>query len=410
MNPLDSTPPRTPATKPLRPPNWGPRLVATEPSSPQCVTPRLSEDAMQSVPDLAQSVSERPQPWRSASARRLAALASPASSSQSSRSALAASPLGLGSPIRLSDAGRTQDASDRPLRVRSQQNYPLFLGSYAAASNQAALRAMGITHIVNATCEYENTFPGAFEYLHIAAKDSRNERLSPYFPVVSAYVTQACAQGGKVLVHCQHGISRSVTLLVASMMAMENKRLKDVLGPLTLLRSEVEPNPSFMYELRAWENYLFGNVTSLQQLTLSDPLHTLQPDAPGPSYEAALMLASMQAVNFSSQEERDHACADVSHLLRGLTPRQRDLEVVDIIKGVAQAYGTRSERDARARAAVGMILCGLQNSGTLTTAQISQIFDNVVSDEGWQDFVMDLPYAAGFLRVMRADSVVAHEA
>jgi hypothetical protein len=314
--------------------------------------------------------------------------------------------------FRFSNASALGDAllyGEQPLHVQvpGQLDLPceLFLGSYAAATNRMALDRLGITHIINVTWEYENTFPDAYTYLRIPAKDTRNERLRPYFKEVAAFVADAQAHdpNARVIFHCQHGISRSVTLLVATIMHAENLSLEQVLRPLTLLKPEVEPNPAFMNELRAWEAELFGNVTSTMQLTVSDPLYVDQGPRLSTSYEAALALASMEAVDHLVPATRVEACQQAVTALLSLPEPERDGAIVHIIKGIVEAYGARGLREERGRSSVGSILRMLMEQGGIDVHSLERVFDAVLEDELWQDFVLDVPYADDYLRTMRAE-------
>ena len=59
--------------------------------------------------------------------------------------------------------------------------------------------------------------------------------------------------GGKVLVHCQAGVSRSPTLVVAYLMARYGRPMMDTFGVVKERRPIVAPNFNFMGQLMEWE-------------------------------------------------------------------------------------------------------------------------------------------------------------
>jgi len=68
------------------------------------------------------------------------------------------------------------------------------------------------------------------------------------------YVTEkARCGGGKVLVHCQAGVSRSPTLVVAYLMARYGQPLMDAFQLVKQRRPIVAPNFNFMGQLMEFE-------------------------------------------------------------------------------------------------------------------------------------------------------------
>lgn len=57
----------------------------------------------------------------------------------------------------------------------------------------------------------------------------------------------------KVLVHCAAGISRSPTLVLAYMIKKYHFSLDDAVKKMRKLRSIIDPNLSFIGQLRCWE-------------------------------------------------------------------------------------------------------------------------------------------------------------
>jgi atypical dual specificity phosphatase len=86
--------------------------------------------------------------------------------------------------------------------------------------------------------------------------DIPEEDLLPYFgssvEVIAARLPTGAA-GGRVLVHCMQGKSRSASIVLAYMMAVLGYRLEDALRVAVTARPIVEPNAGFMDQLRKYE-------------------------------------------------------------------------------------------------------------------------------------------------------------
>jgi hypothetical protein len=59
---------------------------------------------------------------------------------------------------------------------------------------------------------------------------------------------------GTVLVHCEHGVSRSVTVVLAYLMWSERRSLRILYQELKERKPEIRPNSGFMDQLRLWED------------------------------------------------------------------------------------------------------------------------------------------------------------
>lgn len=66
------------------------------------------------------------------------------------------------------------------------------------------------------------------------------------------------ASGGKVLVHCHAGISRSATICMAYLMATLRLRMEDAYEHVKSRRKIISPNFSFMGQLLSFESQVFS--------------------------------------------------------------------------------------------------------------------------------------------------------
>ncbi|ETI39013.1 hypothetical protein F442_15198 [Phytophthora nicotianae P10297] len=129
----------------------------------------------------------------------------------------------------------------------------LFIGSYGAANNLEALKTTGITHVLCVSPTLPLNFPDVFTYLQLQVADLSSVRISDYFDDAFGFIDSALSSGGKVLVHCFMGISRSSTVILAYLIARRGFSLADALCKLRRVRPQVQPNSGFYRELVALE-------------------------------------------------------------------------------------------------------------------------------------------------------------
>ncbi|KAF1787797.1 Protein-tyrosine phosphatase-like [Phytophthora cactorum] len=152
-------------------------------------------------------------------------------------------------------------------KVESHDNVPvavgavsgLFIGSYGAANNFEALKTTGITHVLCVSPSLPLNFPDAFTYLQLQVADLSSVSISMYFDEAFGFIDRytgiikALSSGGKVLVHCFMGRSRSATIILAYLIARRDFSLADAFRELRQVRPQAQPNSGFYQELVAFE-------------------------------------------------------------------------------------------------------------------------------------------------------------
>lgn len=128
----------------------------------------------------------------------------------------------------------------------------IFVSDLSAAHDFSTLQSAGITHIVNLSGT-PNRFPNHFVYLQLSIPDSPQAPISNFFPTTNRFISKAIKSGGKVLVHCQAGISRSPTIVIAYLMQEYGQSSQSLLRYLQQKRSIVNPNWGFIDQLNRVE-------------------------------------------------------------------------------------------------------------------------------------------------------------
>lgn len=135
----------------------------------------------------------------------------------------------------------------------------LFLGPYSSTCNLGALAAAGITHLLNLSMKPSTVarqHPGMKATLDVDGLfDNHTADIAAFLPRCLDFLLQARADGGRVLVNCQQGISRSASIVCAYLLLAESDRFSD--WPLALvhiqtLRPCVSPNDRFRGQVEAW--------------------------------------------------------------------------------------------------------------------------------------------------------------
>ena len=142
----------------------------------------------------------------------------------------------------------------------------LLLGAENTARDEALLRDTGVTHIVNcAGLACANHHPLAFRYLKLNLQDTAREDISAAFYDALDFIDDAiCDPGCAVFVHCQHGVSRSATIVIAYLMWRQRLSYDEALDAVRLTRPTVNPNIGFACALLQWGASVSGPPATLQ--------------------------------------------------------------------------------------------------------------------------------------------------
>ncbi|XP_051924788.1 dual specificity protein phosphatase 2 [Hippocampus zosterae] len=129
----------------------------------------------------------------------------------------------------------------------------LFLGSAIHASHRETLASAGITAVLNVSSSCPNFFEGEFQYLRLTVEDNLAADIRACFSTAIAFIDAVKQSGGRVLVHCQAGISRSATICLAYLMHTRRVRLDEAFDFVKQRRQVISPNLAFLGQLLQFE-------------------------------------------------------------------------------------------------------------------------------------------------------------
>lgn len=262
----------------------------------------------------------------------------------------------------------------------------LFLGGVEQALSAPRLRALRITHIVNASREDGDLHLEQFQYLHINARDNTHERLTPYFAEVAQWVDNARRAGGNALIHCREGVSRSATLVLATRMIHERVPLFQAFRQLKACRQQIEPNPQFLSELRQLELSLLGCYCKTR-LTALDDLRM-----PEPADAAIEQTQRLMAKAAAFAQARPHEWPEWTQARHQLVAQWDQPQVFEhCLLRVMEAYAGSSVNDSAAQSALRQLLVALALSVPGNEQAIVARCEQLFMSEEWQDLCIDAP-------------------
>ncbi len=95
----------------------------------------------------------------------------------------------------------------------------LYHGNLGHASNMTLLNELGIRHIINISdCELDKEIIDNFHVLWVNIYDELQVDIKQHFEQTNQFLHECKEKNEKVLVHCQMGISRSSSIVLAYLM------------------------------------------------------------------------------------------------------------------------------------------------------------------------------------------------
>ncbi|XP_044294419.1 dual specificity protein phosphatase 5 [Varanus komodoensis] len=138
----------------------------------------------------------------------------------------------------------------------------LYLGSAYHASKCEFLANLNITALLNVSRKRSEPFTDQYCYKWIPVEDSHTADISSHFQEAIEFIDCIRRAGGKILVHCEAGISRSPTICMAYLMKMRKFRLEEAFDYIKQRRSLISPNFGFMGQLLQYESEILSSAPS----------------------------------------------------------------------------------------------------------------------------------------------------
>ncbi|KAJ7841090.1 protein-tyrosine phosphatase-like protein [Mycena olivaceomarginata] len=136
--------------------------------------------------------------------------------------------------------------------VTSEITPRVFVADWFVAQNWDALDALGVTHVVS-VCEIPPIVSSKIAHMHVCIVDLPIADISDHFEKTTKFIRDALAkEGTKVLVHCLGGLSRSISVVCAYLIAAKGLTAAEAIAYAKDRRSIAHPNAGFRSQLRGW--------------------------------------------------------------------------------------------------------------------------------------------------------------
>ncbi|MCI4390990.1 hypothetical protein PGIGA_G00129280 [Pangasianodon gigas] len=131
----------------------------------------------------------------------------------------------------------------------------LFISNARSACSDELIQKEAVTLCINVS--KQQPCPSArVSTLRVPVYDDPNEDLHAHFDRCADVILGEAARGGRTVVYCKNGRSRSATICIAYLMKHHSLSLPEAYEVVKSARSVVEPNPGFWAQLERYEQEL----------------------------------------------------------------------------------------------------------------------------------------------------------
>lgn len=141
----------------------------------------------------------------------------------------------------------------------------LFVGGASIAASWSVLQERGITRVVNCSASVVSNYfidNPKMTYLSLSMVDGRQDDISWFVAEVIHFIFNGKRAGEKTLVHCEKGVSRSCSFVIAYYMWSTNASWQQAFDYVKSKRQVCSPNTAFTCNLIEIGELLKGDVSS----------------------------------------------------------------------------------------------------------------------------------------------------
>ncbi|CEP01926.1 hypothetical protein PBRA_002191 [Plasmodiophora brassicae] len=231
----------------------------------------------------------------------------------------------------------------------------LYLGGARQALDLERLRKLGITHVLNVAGEVACFHADAgivYEDLGKAVRDVPTYPICKHFGKAIAFIEDARSCGGRVLVHCAAGVSRSPTMVIAYLIETLGWSLSSSYIHCKSLRRAVAPNLGFIQQL----------------VRFSQSRFVPRPCCASERVDLGSLLALIEFVMRENRVSLD-SILDLREAFLNIPAERRGRpQLTDVVLRAA------SERNIQFRIALGEILLDLNLQSVLEDDDVLEVF------------------------------------
>ncbi|CAF1390621.1 unnamed protein product [Adineta steineri] len=143
----------------------------------------------------------------------------------------------------------------------------LYHGDIKHAMNKTLLEELGIQHIINVSdCKLDQDILDRCHVLWMNVEDDTYADIAEYFKMTNEFLQSCKTKGEKVLVHCQMGVSRSSSIVLAYLIKYHHDSLDKAYNYLIERRHCAEPNLGFLLQLIRTNQSIFRVIDMIHSI------------------------------------------------------------------------------------------------------------------------------------------------
>jgi dual specificity MAP kinase phosphatase len=208
---------------------------------------------------------------------------------------------------------QNQDRSDDEIIESLQIQNPakilpnLYLSSVDPAQNLVLLKKLKINFILNLTgykhnsneLRYPMTYPPEISILHIKINDEIDTKITNYLNQALDFIHNSLSSNNsnKILIHCEAGISRSSTIVIAYLIKYKNKSLNDAYQYVKQCKKNIAPNINFFNELIQFEKE-FNNNSLQPSISLNEYIIEQMSDGMASQFSRHDIIDALEKTNY----------------------------------------------------------------------------------------------------------------
>ncbi|CAJ0575523.1 unnamed protein product, partial [Mesorhabditis spiculigera] len=148
-----------------------------------------------------------------------------------------------------------------------------------SALDAETMKRHKVTHIINATTEVPSLRSlGDIQRTKLWIEDTPQTYIYPHLELQSDQIRAIIEDGGRVLVHCVAGVSRSASIVLAYLTKYHCRSLRDAYHLMKMKRPLVRPNLGFWRQLIAFEQNIKETPGSVRLVREEHHPEQLLPD------------------------------------------------------------------------------------------------------------------------------------
>uniref|UniRef100_A0A3P8VB23 Dual specificity phosphatase 28 n=2 Tax=Cynoglossus semilaevis TaxID=244447 RepID=A0A3P8VB23_CYNSE len=132
----------------------------------------------------------------------------------------------------------------------------LCISNARSACSAQLLQQEAVTLCINVSRQQPFPADAHVTKLRIAVYDDPSEDLYAHFDTCADAIQAEVRHGGRSLVYCKNGRSRSASICIAFLMKQHKLKLKEALQEVKSARHVIDPNPGFLSQLQTYEEEL----------------------------------------------------------------------------------------------------------------------------------------------------------